>query len=432
MNSLENRIALRNCGCIDPDEISDYQTKGEGYTGLVRALSMGPQGAIDELRKSLLRGRGGAGYPTADKWQTVADAEGEEKYVICNAVDGDPRSRVAKTLIEGDPHSILEGALIAAYAVGASRCIVALPGNSQAAISKLEKATGQMKEKSLLGERILDSEFSCQMEIREIPKKLAAGEETALLRALAGGQAMSSIRPPFPSDKGYLGKPTLVENVETLSNVSAIFQRGSDWFLDTGTEESKGTKIITLSGAVSNPCTVEVPFGSLISQVVEEIGGTPRAEIKTVQVGGPTGAFLAAKDLDLPFTYETLAASGGIVGSGSIDVVPTHTCAVEMLESLILYVHQESCGKCVFCREGTLQMSDVLHDITRGEGKMQDLELLASLGEEMKIGSTCGLGRSAPNPVLSGIRLFREEFETHIREKKCPEGDQSPAPVSKS
>jgi NADH:ubiquinone oxidoreductase subunit F (NADH-binding) len=422
MSSSESRVTLRNCGSIDPESIDGYRRSG-GYEGLARALSMGRQGALDEVRKSLLRGRGGVGYSTADKWQAVAAAAETERYVVSNAVDGDVRSHAIQTLIEGDPHSVLEGALIAAYAVGASRCIIAIPEDSLLAISRLEKALSQMKEKGLSGAGILGSDFSCDLEIRKITRKLVAGEETALLRALAGRQAMSALRPPFPSETGYLGKPTVVENAETLANVSAIFQKGADWFLAVGTADSKGTKIITLTGAVNNHGVAEIPFGTPIGDVIEKIGGTPRTEIKAVQIGGPTGVFLDVKNLDVPYTYEHIAVLGGAIGSGNIDAVAARTCAVEATETLMSLIHGESCGKCVFCREGTLQMADILRDIVRGEGKMEDLDLLAGLGEEMKIGSICGLGKSAPNPFLSALRLFREDFEGHIREKKCPKGE---------
>jgi NADH-quinone oxidoreductase subunit F len=412
MNPLEYRIALRNMGDPDLEDTFSYQ-------GLKRAMAMTQSDLIEELRKSQLRGRGGAGYGTADKWQVVRDAKGSEKYVICNAVDGDVRSKAAHMILENDPYSVLEGMAMAGFAVGASQYIVAVAQGAQdISVAGLEKAIDHMKAKGFLD--------GCSIEIREVPRALVAGEETALLRTLAGRQAMSVMRPPFPSEQGYHDKPTLVENVETLANVSAILHKGADWFCSIGTSASKGSKVVTLTGAVMNPCTVEVPFGTLLSTLIEEIGRTARDSIKAVQIGGPTGAYVSAAELDMPLSYETLVEMGGIIGSGSIDVVGRSTCAVEMTHQVMTFVHNESCGKCVYCREGTLHLADILHDIVQGEAKMQDLDLLLDLAGEMKIGAICGLGKSAPNPVVSSIRLFRSEFENHIKDKKCPkEKDKS-------
>jgi NADH:ubiquinone oxidoreductase subunit F (NADH-binding) len=410
MNPLEYRIALRNLGNQDLSDSFDYK-------GLTQARAMTPPMLIEELRKSQLRGRGGAGFVTADKWQAMCDAEGNDKYVICNAVDGDVRSMAAQVILENDPYSVLEGMAIAAYGVGASQYIVAVADGEQGVVDALEKAINHLRSNGHLADSAI--------EIRQVPRSLIAGEETALMRALTGRQAMSVLRPPFPSECGYDGKPTLVENVETFANVSAIFHKGADWFQSIGTAQSKGSKVVTLSGAVNKPCLIEVPFGTPLIKIIEDIGETSRDSIKAVQVGGPTGTYIGAAELDMPLSFEALSEIGGIIGSGSIDVIVEPTCAVEMTHRLMTFLHNESCGKCVFCREGTLHLADMLSDIVQGEAKMPDLDLLLELAGEMKIGAICGLGKSAPNPVVSSIRLFRPEFEAHIRYKKCPKGNIS-------
>ena len=420
--NLQNRIALRNCGTIDPDTINHYILRGQGYSGLSKALQKNPLDVIDELRRSGLRGRGGAGYLTADKWKACHDAEGGEKYVACNALDADPRARTARLLLESDPHSVLEGLLIAAYAVGASRCIVFVNAEHGPSTKRLSKALEQMREYGLLGSPILDSTFGCEIEIKEVQASLVSGEETALLRSMEEKQPMPYVRPPYPAVHGFLGKPTLINNVETLSNVSAIFQKGSEWHSGFGTKQSKGAKVITLSGAAVHRYTVEVPFGTTLRSIVKEIGGgvSKDKKVKAVQFGGPTGAYFDADSLDLRVDYETMEEAGSMIGSGTLEVFDSDSCAVEATRDILSYIQAQSCGKCVFCREGTYQMADILKDISEHEGKPQDLDLLIELGEGMKIGSICGLGRTAANPVLSSIRLFRREYETHIKEKRCP------------
>jgi len=420
--NLQYRIALRNCGYIDPENINHYILRGQGFGGLAKALQMNQRDVIEELKKSGLRGRGGAGYFTADKWQICHDAEGSQKYVICNAVDADPQSLTARLLLESDPYSVLEGMLIGAYAVGASRCIVYVNAEYNVAIGRLRKALEQMSEYSLLGDNILDSTFSSEVEIKEVTASFISGEETALLRAIEEKQAMPYIRTTYPAVYGFEGKPTLINNLETMSNVSAIFQNGSDWYSGFGTERSRGTKVITLSGNVVHKYTVEVPFGTTLQSMVTDIGGgVPNGkDIKAVQFGGPTGAYFYTDSLDIPVDYESMEEAGSIIGSGTVEVFSSDSCAVEMARDVISYIQTQSCGKCVFCREGSYQMSDILEDISKNVGKPQDLELLIELGEAMKLGCICGLGRTAPNPVLSSIRLFRRDYDAHIKEKRCP------------
>lgn len=418
---LQNRIALRNCGYIDPENINHYIQRG-GYSGLSKALQMSQNKLIEELRKSGLRGRGGASHLTADKWSICRDAEGTEKYVICNAVDADPQALTARLLLESDPHSILEGMLIGAYAVGASHCVVYLDAGYDIAISKLRKALEQMREYSLLGNNILDSTFSPEIELREVTASLVSGEETAILRFMEGKQAMPYIHMSYPAVNEFNGKPTLINNLETLSNVSAIFQNSTEWYSASGTAKSKGNKVITLSGDITHQYTVEVPLGTTLLSIVENIGGgVPDGKsIKAVQFGGPTGSFFAVDSLDVPVDYESIEQLGSIVGSGTVRVFDSDSCAVEMTRDVTSYIHTQSCGKCVFCREGSLQISDILQDIAEYKGKPQDLDLLLELGEVMKTSCICRIGETAPNPVLSSIKLFRSDYDTHIHEKRCP------------
>jgi NADH-quinone oxidoreductase subunit F len=417
---LQNRIALRNCGNIDPENIDHYIQRG-GYSGLSRALQMNQIDIIEELRKAGLRGRG-SGCFTVDKWNICHDAEAAEKYIICNAVDADPQAFTARLLLDSDPHSVLEGMLIGAYAVGASRCIVYLDAGHDVAISGLKKVFEQMREYSLLGDNILDSTFSAEIELREVTASLVSGEETAILRFMEGRQAMPYVRPTYPSADEFDGKPTLINNLETLSSVSAIFQNGAEWFSNIGTAKSKGTKVITLSGDITHRYTVEVPFGTTLLGIVENIGGgVPDGKaVKAVQLGGPTGALFAADSLDVPVDYESMGQLGSIIGSGTLKVFDSDSCAVEMTRDITSYIHTQSCGKCVFCREGSLQLSDILQDIAECKGKPQDLDLLVELGEAMKTGCICSIGQTAANPVLSSIKLFHSDYDAHIREQRCP------------
>lgn len=418
---LENRIALRNWGVIDPENINHYIVHGKGFRGLSLALELGQREVIEELRKSGLRGRGGAGYPTADKWQTCLDAEGSEKYIICNAVDADPKARTARLLMEGDPCDVLEGLLIGAYAVGAKKGYICINTEYRTAINRINNTLEQMRDYGLLGDNILDTEFGCDIEVKEVASSLVAGEETAIVRALEGKQMMPYLRTVYPAEKGLHDKPTLINNAETLSNVSAVFQNGPEAVASIGTGKSRGTKIITLSGEIAHQYTVEVPFGTTLRTLVEEIGGGAAGgkDIKAVQFGGPTGSYFAGDSLDTPISYEAMEEVEAIIGSGTLEVYGSDACAVEMVKDAMTYLQAESCGKCVFCREGTYQMVDILNDISDNKGKEEDLDLLYELAEGMKIGSICGLGRTAPAPVLSSIKLFRNNYDVHIREKRC-------------
>jgi NADH-quinone oxidoreductase subunit F len=424
--NLQNRIALRNCGYIDPENINHYILRGQGYGGLSRALSMGQSDVIEEIKKAGLRGRGGAGYPAAEKWKLCRDAEGSQKWVICNAVDADPRALTARLILEGDPHSVLEGMLIGAYAVDASRCVICVNADYKPVIERLEKALEQMGGYGLLGGNILGSTFSCEVEVKEIPASLVAGEETALIRYLEGKQAMPYVRPPYPVVSGLYGEPTLINNLETMANVSAIFQNGAEWYTAFGTEQSRGAKVVTLAGDVFHKYTAEVLFGTTLQSIVNAIGGGVGngKRIKTVQFGGPTGAYIAADSLDISLDYEAIREAGSIIGSGTVEVFDSDSCAVEMTRDVISYLQAQSCGKCVFCREGSYQMSDILQDIADGKGEPKDLDMLTELGEAMKLGCICSLGRTAPNPVLSSMRLFDSDYDAHIKGKRCPSNGQ--------
>jgi NADH:ubiquinone oxidoreductase subunit F (NADH-binding) len=421
-HALEKRIALRNCGNIAPGSISDYVLRGDGYSGLSRALDKKPADVIQELRESGLRGRGGGSFPVAEKWRICRDTDADEKYIVCDTVDADPKACTAKLLLENDPHAVLEGVMLGAYAAGARYGFICVNAGNSTAIGRLDTVLKQMREYNLLGDNILDSDFSCDIEIKEIPSSLVAGEETALIRFLEGRQMMPYMRPPYPAVSGLQGKPTLINNVETFANVSAVFQNGAAWYTDIGTERSRGTKIITLTGSVVNRCVVEVPFGATLREIVGDIGGgvINGNGIKAVRVGGPTGLFFSEEQLDIPVDFDTIAEAGGIVGSGTIEVFESNTCAVEMARDAVAYLQAESCGKCVFCREGSYQMADILNDICGNQGKAGDIDLLNEIARGMKEGSICGLGRTAPNPVLSSLGLFRGDYDAHISGKGCP------------
>jgi len=415
------RISLNNCGLIDPENINHYISKG-GYSGVDKALKLEPKDVITEIKKSGLRGRGGAGYPVADKWATCLKEEGREKYLICNAAEGDPGVFIARTLFEADPHSIIEGMLIGAYASGATHGFIYINNEYSMAIARIRTSLEKMRGIGLLGDQILGSTFSFDLEIRESAGAFIAGEETALLNSMEGKRAATSIRPPYPAQSGLFGKPTVINNVETFAHVSAIFHKGAGWYAGIGTAQSKGTKIFVLGGNVKNPGLVEVPLGTTVRQLVYDFGGgIPGGKsLKAVQIGGPTGGFLNEADLDLPLDYEQLKEAGHIMGSGSIFVVDESACAVDLAKNCLLYLENESCGKCVFCREGTLQFALILSDISEGNGRNEDLEVLVEFGEGMKEGAFCAFGRNAANPVLTTIKYFREEYIEHIANHQCP------------
>ena len=415
------RLVMRNCGNIDPTSIDQY-IANDGYSGLERALKMPPQGVIDEIKKSGLRGRGGAGFPTGNKWQFCRDAAGSPKYIICNADEGDPGAFMNRAVLEGDPHAILEGMLIGAYAIGASEGYIYCRAEYPLAIERLILAMKQMEKYGLLGENILGSGFNFNLHIKEGAGAFVCGEETALMASIEGARGMPRPRPPFPANSGLWGKPTNINNVETWSHASAIMQKNATWWSAYGTEGSKGTKTFALVGKVKRTGLIEVPMGITLREVIYGIGGgiVDDKEFKAVQTGGPSGGCLPTSFLDTPVDYETLAKAGSIVGSGGMVVMDEDNCMVDVARYFLTFTQLESCGKCIQCRWGTKQMLDILNDIVAGKGKEGDIELLLEICEAVKNGSLCALGGTAPNPVLTTIRYFRDEYEAHIKNKRCP------------
>ena len=415
------RRILRNCGFIDPANINHYLA-ANGYRGLVKALAIGPDEIIDEIKKSGLRGRGGAGFPTFQKWRFCKEAKGEEKHLIANADEGDPGAFMNRSLLEGDPHSLLEGMLIAGLAIGAREGYIYCRAEYPLALERLRIALKQAEEYGLLGDNILGSGFRFHLKIKEGAGAFVCGEETALIASIEGKRGMPRPRPPFPAVSGLWGKPTIINNVETLANVALILQNGADWFAQYGTEKSKGTKTFALVGKVKNTGLVEVPLGITLKQMIYEIGGgvLENKRFKAVQTGGPSGGCLPANLLDIPVDYDSLKAAGTIMGSGGMVVMDENTCMVDFARYFLDFAQKESCGECVPCRLGTRQMLDILQDITRGKGKPEDLELLKELAEAVKIGALCGLGQTAPNPVLTTIRYFLDEYEAHVKYNRCP------------
>jgi len=417
------RISLRNCGHIDPTDIKQY-IANDGYSGLVKALAMTPEEVIEEVKKSGLRGRGGAGFPTGQKWEFCRRSPGKEKYLICNADEGDPGAFMDRALLESDPHAVLEGMLIGAYAIGASQGYIYCRAEYPLAIERLNIALKQMVECGLLGDNILGSGFSFQIEIKEGAGAFVCGEETALMASIEGKRGMPQSRPPFPAQAGLWGKPTNINNVETWGNVSAILQRGGEWYSSFGTETSKGTKTFALAGKIAHTGLIEVPMGIPLGDIIYEIGGgiVGGKHYKATLTGGPSGGCLPASLLNLPVDYENLAQAGSIVGSGGMLVADEDTCMVDIARFFLAFCQDESCGKCVPCRVGTRQMLNILERITQGEGQPGDIEHLEQLAQLVKSTALCGLGQTAPNPVLTTIRYFREEYEEHIKKGYCRAG----------
>ncbi|MEE9399291.1 MAG: NADH-quinone oxidoreductase subunit NuoF, partial [Dehalococcoidales bacterium] len=415
------RIALRNCGIIDPEDINQYIAHG-GYSGLEKALQLPPDEVIEAIKKSGLRGRGGAGFPTGLKWEFCRKASGDVKYVICNADEGDPGAFMDRSLLEGDPHSVLEGLLIGAYAMGASEGYIYIRAEYPLAIERLKLALEQMEEYGLLGENILGSKLSFHIKIKEGAGAFVCGEETAMMASIEGKRGMPRSRPPFPAQSGLWGKPTNINNVETWSNVSAIMQRGADWYAGYGSEKSKGTKTFALAGKINRTGLIEVPMGISLQEIINEIGGgiTDDKHFKAIQTGGPSGGCLPSSQLERPVDYESLAEAGSIMGSGGMVVMDEDTCIVDVARYFLSFTQSESCGKCVPCRLGTKQMLDILERICIGKGNPEDIDLLLELSKQIKAGSLCALGGTAPNPVLTTINYFRDEYEVHIKEKRCP------------
>jgi NADH-quinone oxidoreductase subunit F len=420
----QHRVVLSNCGYINPDNIDEYISR-DGYQALGKCLTeMSSAQVIDEMKKSGLRGRGGGGFPTGLKWSFCAASPGDKKYVICNADEGDPGAFMDRSILEGDPHAVIEGMMIGAYAMGADEGYIYCRAEYPLAIKRLQTAIRQATDYGLLGENVLGTDFNFSLHIKEGAGAFVCGEETALMASIEGQRGMPRPRPPFPAVKGLWGKPTNINNVETWANVPRIIQQGAECFAAMGTEKSKGTKVFALTGKVKNTGLVEVPMGITIREIVYDIGGgiIGDKKFKAVQIGGPSGGCLVDEHLDIPVDYESLTAAGAIMGSGGLVVLDEANCMVDTAKFFLEFTQRESCGKCVPCREGTKKMLDILTRITEGKGVPEDLDKLQYLGEQIKATSLCALGGTAPNPVLTTLKYFREEYEAHIFDKKCPAG----------
>lgn len=418
----QKKIALRNCGFINPDSIEEYIARG-GYFSLHKVLTEStPDAIIDEVKKSGIRGRGGAGFPTGIKWESCRSVESQIKYVICNADEGDPGAYMDRSILEGDPHSVLEGMIIGGYAVGAAKGFIYVRTEYPLAVVRLQEAIRGAKEFGLLGENIFNSGFSFDIEIREGSGAFACGEETALMHSIEGVTPEPRQRPPFPAQSGLWGFPTVINNVETWNNIPVIIQKGGGWFSKIGTDKSKGTKVFSVVGKINNTGLVEVPMGITLKEIIYDIGGgiPKKKAFKAVQTGGPSGGCIPASLMDLPVDYDELTRAGSIMGSGGMVVMDEETCMVDVSKFFVQFTNDESCGKCTVCRDGSEAMLEVLTRITNGEGQEGDIEFLEELGSAIKDASMCGLGTTLPNPVLSTIRYFRDEYEAHIREKRCP------------
>ena len=417
----QTRIALRHCGVINPEIIEDY-TNGDGYKALNKVLTtMSPEGVIEDIKVSGLAGRGGAGFPTWFKWNAARQSQGEKKYLICNADEGDPGAFMDRAVIEGDPHNLIEGMLIGAYAIGACEAIVYVRAEYPLAIRRLQNAIDQAKAKGYIGQNIMETDFSCDFRIKAGAGAFVCGEETALIESLEGSRGMPRLKPPFPAQSGYWHKPSNINNVETFANVSWIILNGGNAFSAMGTENSKGTKVFALTGKIKRGGLVEIPMGKTLRDVIFDIGGGIKIDknFKAVQMGGPSGGCIPEELLDTVIDYMALSATGAIMGSGGMVVMDDSTCMVEMARFFLDFTAKESCGKCVHCRLGTKRMLEILTRITEGNGKEDDIELLEELCLAIKDGALCGLGQTAPNPVLTTLRYFKNEYVEHIIEKKC-------------
>ena len=412
------RVVLRNCGFIDPENI-DHYLANDGYLGLVNALARSPEQVISEVKEAGLRGRGGAGFPTYRKWEICRSAMGTTKYMICNCSEGDPGAFMNRSLIEGDPHCVLEGLLIAAYAIGASHGYVYINADYLLAIARLRKATAQMREYGLLGKNILGSDFEFEITIKEGAGAFVCGEETALIGSIEGRRGMPKSRPPFPAIAGLRDKPTIINNVETLGALPNILRNGAAWYRQYGVQGNYGTKTFSLVGKVRRPGLIEVPLGIKLRQIIFDIGGGSWKRFKAVQTGGPSGGCLSEEYLDIPVEYESMTKAGSIMGSGGMIVVDEDTCAVDLALYFLHFTQNESCGKCSPCRVGTHHMVDILERISRGQSRTEDLSRLQILAETVARASLCGLGQTAPNPVLTTLRHFRSEYLMHVTEKYC-------------
>lgn len=418
---IEQKIILADCGLIDPDDIDQYLAH-DGYAALARVLEMEPYAVIEEIKAAKLRGRGGAGFPTGIKWERCFQAEGSPKYVICNADEGDPGAFMDRAILESNPHQLIEGLIIAAYAIQASTAYIYVRAEYPLAVARLRNAISQAREKGLLGDNILGSDFCLEVIIFQGSGAFVCGEETALIASIEGKPGVPNNRPPYPATSGLYGKPTVINNVKTLSYVPHILRRGAEWFRSIGTENSPGTAVFALAGKVVGTGLVEVPMGTTIRELVYDVGSGTKDDktFKAVQIGGPSGGCLPESSLDLPIDFDSLQEAGAMMGSGGLVVLDEDDCMVEIARFFLDFTQKESCGKCTFCRLGTKQMLEILTDITQGNGNPEDLDVLQELAEDIKLGSLCSLGKTAPNPVLTTLRYFRDEYEAHINEGRCP------------
>mgnify|MGYP000858739344 FL=1 len=420
----QKRNALAHCGVIDPEDIREY-IADQGYQALLRVLmEMKPEDVCKEIMEAGLRGRGGGGFPTGRKWEFTRIEKSEKKYVVCNGDEGDPGAFMDRSLMEGDPHKVLEGMAIAGYAIGADEGYIYVRAEYPLAVKRLKVAIEAAKKIGLLGQDILGTGFNFEIKIKEGAGAFVCGEETALLASIEGKRGMPSPKPPYPAQSGLWGKPTLINNVETFANVSGIINKGAKWFKSRGTEKSPGTKTFAITGQVANTGLMEVPMGVTLREVVYEIGGGIRGgkKFKAVQIGGPSGGCLTEEHLDLKLDYDSLLSAGAMIGSGGLVVMDEDTCMVEVARFFMNFTQNESCGKCVPCREGTKRMLEILQRAVDGEGRAEDVELLQDLAEAVRDGSLCGLGKTAPNPVLTMLKYFKDEFIAHVVDKKCPAG----------
>lgn len=421
----QTRIALKRCGVINPDEIEDF-IEHDGYTALKKCLcELTPEQVIEIIKTSGLAGRGGAGFPTWFKWNAARQSQSDVKYLICNADEGDPGAFMDRAVIESDPHNLIEGMLIGAYAIGAQHAVVYVRAEYPLAIKRLSRAIEQATEKGIIGNNIFGTDFSCDFTIKAGAGAFVCGEETALIESLEGHRGMPRLKPPFPAASGYWQQPSNINNVETFANVSWIINNGGEAFAAMGTENSKGTKVFAVTGKIKRSGLVEIPMGKTLKDVIFDIGGGIKndKEFKAVQMGGPSGGCIPSELIDTVIDYKALGATGAIMGSGGMVVMDEDTCMVGMAKFFLDFTAKESCGKCIHCRIGTKRMLEMLERITKGEGKDGDIELLEELCYSVKDGALCGLGQTAPNPVLTTIKYFRNEYEAHINEKKCPAGE---------
>ena len=420
----QNRVVLRNCGVIDPENIDEY-IAFDGYKALGKCLTeMTREEVIDEIKKSGLRGRGGGGFPTGLKWQFAYNSQSEKKYVCCNADEGDPGAFMDRSILEGDPHAVIEAMAIAAYAIGADEGYVYIRAEYPIAVKRLQIAIDQAKEYGLLGKNIFGTDFCFDLEIRLGAGAFVCGEETALMTSIEGKRGEPRPRPPFPAVKGLWKQPTLLNNVETYANIAQIINNGADWFASMGTEKSKGTKVFALGGKIHNTGLVEIPMGTTLREIIEDIGGgIPNGKkFKAAQTGGPSGGCIPAELMDTPIDYDSLIAIGSMMGSGGLIVMDEDNCMVDIAKFFLEFTVDESCGKCTPCRVGTRRLLEMLTKITKGQATMEDIDKMEQLCYAIKESSLCGLGQTAPNPVLSTLRYFRNEYEAHVRDKVCPAG----------